>query len=69
MYQNYYNRNRDERFVVPFLVGALAGGAAVGVTRPRPVVVNPNPYYRPYPYSYYPYPNYYYNYGYGYKTF
>lgn len=46
-------------FVFPFLVGALAGGAAIGVTRPRPVYVNPAPYPpRPYPYygaPYYPY--------------
>jgi hypothetical protein len=50
-------------FVFPFLVGALTGGAAVGLTRPRPVYVNPgmmpqpyyHPYYQPYPYYYRPY--------------
>ncbi len=59
MYQNYYG---GDRFIVPFLLGGLVGGAAVGVSRPRPVVVT-NPYpnyypnYYPYgaPYNYYPY--------------
>lgn len=38
MYSNY---NRG--FVVPFLLGGLAGGAAVGLTRPRPIYnVAPN---------------------------
>ena len=44
------------RFVFPFLLGGLAGGALVGVTRPRPVYVN-GPVYQPYPYylnNYYP---------------
>lgn len=56
---------RDDRqgLIFPFLVGALAGGAAVGVTRPRPVYVNPQPYPYPYPrpYPYYgaPYNSYY----------
>ena len=27
----------DDRFLVPFLLGGLAGGAAVGLTRPRPI--------------------------------
>ncbi len=56
MNMNYMNRN-DERFggfVVPFLLGGLAGGAAVGVSRPRPVYVNPGPT----PYPYYPGPYY-----------
>ena len=51
-YPMYY-QNNDERFggfFVPFLLGGLAGSAIVGVTRPRPVYVNPG------------YPNYYYNY-------
>ena len=53
-------RNGDRQgFVFPFLVGALAGGAAVGVTRPRPVYVNsqqrPYPYYGAPYYPYYPY--------------
>ena len=69
MYQNYYARGygyrgyNGERFVVPFLLGGSAGGAAVGLTRPRPVYVN-TPSYPYYPY----YPGYggYYNYSYGY---
>ena len=43
MYYNYNYRgypNNDNRFVFPFLLGGLAGGALVGVTRPRPVYVN-----------------------------
>ena len=58
MYYNYNYRgypNNDNRFVCPFLLGGLAGGALVGVTRPRPVYVNS---YQPYPiYPYYPYNN------------
>ncbi len=46
----------DDRFIVPFLLGGLAGSAAVGLTRPRPVFVNPP--YRPYP-PYYGSPYYY----------
>lgn len=33
---NYYNRpmpNNNDRFIFPFLTGALVGGAAIGVTR------------------------------------
>ena len=56
-------RPGGDRFIVPFLLGGLAGGAAVGLTRPRPIYnVAPqggyppfNPY-RPaggYSYSYY----------------
>lgn len=58
MYQNYQNYYGDRQFIVPFLLGGLVGGAAVGVSRPRPVVVtNPYPNYYPYgvPYNYYPY--------------
>lgn len=40
-------------FLVPFLLGGLGGSALVGLSRPRPVYVNPVPY--PYP-NYYPYP-------------
>ena len=48
----YYYNNGDRQFLVPFLLGGLAGGAAIGLTRPRPVYVN-SPYsYRPYPYYY-----------------
>ena len=28
----------DRQFFVPFLLGGLAGGAAVGLTRPRPII-------------------------------
>ena len=67
MYPNNYN---ERQFIVPFLLGGLAGGAAVGLTRPRPIYnVAPNtPYQPPYyggapfynnSYSYYvPYPYY-----------
>lgn len=43
MYINRYpanyrmNPTGDRQFVFPFLVGALTGGAAVGLTRPRPI--------------------------------
>ena len=43
----------DRQFIVPFLLGGLAGGAAVGLTRPRPIV-NAAPYYGA-PYNYNPY--------------
>ncbi len=63
------NLNNDRYFLLPFLGGALVGGAAVGLTRPRPIYnVAPNygrpPMYNPgmpygnYSYSYY-YPRYY----------
>ena len=44
-----FNRNprfdNQDRFVFPFLTGALVGGAAVGLTRPRPIYnVAPQPY-------------------------
>lgn len=68
-YNNILNNNGDDRFILPFLGGALIGGAAVGLTRPRPIY-NVAPYYGPTPYygapyyhssySYYrPYPYYY----------
>ena len=49
------NYGADRQFFVPFLTGALLGGAAVGITRPRPiynVAAQPQPYppYAPYPY-------------------
>ncbi len=34
---NYDYYGNGNRFVVPFLLGGLAGGAAVGLTRPRPI--------------------------------
>lgn len=57
--------NKDERFIVPFLLGGLAGGAAVGLTRPRPIYnVAPYPQYNPgMPYANYSY-SYYMPYGY-----
>ena len=36
MYPNYY-QNTNRGFVVTFLLGGLAGGAAVGLSRPRPI--------------------------------
>lgn len=57
------DNNRFGGFLVPFLLGGLGGSAIVGLSRPRPVVVNPT-YPSPYPYypnSYpNPYPPYYY---------
>ncbi|MBR1413319.1 MAG: hypothetical protein IJ574_01445 [Bacilli bacterium] len=65
-FRNPYNNNGD-RFIFPFLTGALVGGAAIGLTRPRPIInAYPNyGYYGPRPYGYAPY-SYGYNYGYGY---
>ena len=70
-----FNRNmgprpiNQDRFVFPFLTGALVGGAAVGLTRPRPIY-NVAPYpYPPYPYPPYPprpYPGPYYSSSYSY---
>lgn len=46
--QNFSNNN--DRFFFPFLTGALVGGAAVGLTRPRPIYnVVPSPGYGPRP--------------------
>jgi len=55
--------DNDNRFILPFLGGALIGGAAVGLTRPRPIY-NVAPYPRPYPVPYYNY-----NYGYYYPPY
>lgn len=67
-YENYYFYKDGERFfLAPLLLGGLGGAAIVGLSRPRPVFVNPAPsYYRPYPTPYaYPYrPG-----GYGYSNF
>lgn len=51
MYNNYYLNVDRFGFFGPFLLGGLVGGAAVGVSRPRPVFVNPvpPPYYGPRP--------------------
>lgn len=60
-YTNYKINGNDDRFgfLGPFLLGGLVGGATVGVSRPRPVFVNPPmpPYYPP---IYGPRPPYYY---------
>lgn len=54
MYQRFNYNNGDRQFFFPFLVGAVTGGAAVGLTRPRPIVNSYPPYYPNY------YPPYYY---------
>lgn len=43
-----YSRNNGERFLVPFLLGGLAGGAIAASAGPRPVFVN-SPYPAPMP--------------------
>lgn len=44
-YNSYPSDAMDRQFFVPFLLGGLAGGAAVGLTRPRPIYnVAPNSY-------------------------
>ncbi len=64
--RNFYGPNYNgERFIFPFLVGAVTGGAAVGLTRPRPIY-NVAPY-QPYNPPYGPYGNYSYNYYYPYR--
>lgn len=71
---NYRYSNRNDRFILPFLGGALVGGAAVGLTRPRPiynVAPNNNTNYNPYNGQYYgpmPYYNSY-NYYQGYRPY
>ncbi len=72
-YPNYMQNQGDRQFLVPFLGGALIGGAAVGLTRPRPIYnVAPQPY--PYPPApmyppYRPYPRPYTNMSYSYNSF
>lgn len=59
---NYYlYKDGDRFFWAPFLLGGLGGAAVVGLSRPRPVFVNPVPNYN---YNYYPRP-----YGYGYSNY
>ena len=58
---NYNNQSGNRQFLFPFLLGGLAGGAAVGLTRPRPIY-NVAPYPQPYP-PYPPRPYYYNSYG------
>lgn len=56
--------NNDRAFLFPFLGGALIGGAAVGLTRPRPIYnVAPYPGYNNFN-PYMPYGNYSYSYYY-----
>lgn len=55
MYYNYPSYDDRFGFAIPFLLGGLGGAAVVGLSRPRPVIVNPNPYYTP---NYMPYPPY-----------
>ena len=60
---NNFRFNNNDRLILPFLGGALIGGAAVGLTRPRPIY-NVAPYPYPYPPRPIPYSNYNYNYYY-----
>lgn len=56
-YNSFDNQNRFGGFFVPFVLGGLAGSAAVAVARPRPVIVNPplyGPGPGPVPMPYYP---------------
>lgn len=62
IYPVYLARDGERQFFVPFLLGGLVGGAAVGLTRPRPIVnaapqtqfiPNYNMPYASYNYSYY----------------
>ncbi len=63
-FDNYYlYKDGDRFFWAPFLLGGLGGAAVVGLSRPRPVFVNPQPSYYPFPY-----PNYR-PYGYGYSNY
>lgn len=57
----------DRYFFVPFLTGALVGGAAIGLTRPRPIYNAAPNQYNQVPYNYnpqMPYGNYSYSYYY-----
>jgi len=63
----YLVRDGDRVFLAPFLLGGLGGAALVGLSRPRPVYVNPP--YNPYP-PYPPMPPYRpYGGGYGYSNY
>ena len=49
-YNKMYQPINNDRFVFPFLTGALVGGAAVGLTRPRAIYdVGPCPPAPPFP--------------------
>ena len=68
-YNKYQPINNNDRFVFPFLTGALVGGAAVGLTRPRPIYnVAPYPPAPPFPPPR-PYPMPYYSTSYNYNSF
>ena len=59
IYPMSLNTGDNRQFLFPFLLGGLAGGAAIGLTRPRPIYnVAPYPNYPPRPYGNYSY-NYY----------
>lgn len=60
---NYTNQN-DRYFLVPFLLGGLAGGAIGAYSKPRPVYVTSLTPYQSYPQG--PYGNYSYSYYYPY---
>ena len=67
-YMPRYKYPNQDRFIFPFLTGALVGGAAIGLRRPRPIYnVSPHPYPQmpPSP-PYGPYGNYSYNFYYPY---
>jgi len=53
-YGQYNNQHADgdRFFFFPFLTGALLGGAAVAVARPRPYGAPVQIYQQPYPYMY-----------------
>lgn len=55
-YYPYYQKN--DRFLIPLIIGGIGGAAIAQSSRPRPVYVNPPVYpYPPYPnYNVYPYP-------------
>ena len=69
-YNNFNNMPKNDRFVFPFLTGALVGGAAVGLTRPRPIYnVAPYPPGPPLPPPRPPYGMPYYSTSYNYNSF
>ena len=62
-YNMVWDKDNERFFFVPLLLGGLGGAAIVGLSRPRPVYVNPSPNYGPNPgYGYRPG-------GYGYSNY